>query len=635
VEDRLKRKLAAILYADVAGYSRLTGSDEDATHRTLAEYLDLIAATIGSAGGQVVHYAGDAVLAMYPAVIDAVSSAIDIQALLAERNQDVRDDQMVQFRIGINLGDIIEDRGDIYGDGVNVAARLESLADPGGICISRSVYDQVKSKLDLGYEFLGEQRVKNIAEPISVYRVLLAPEAAGVLIDARQAKSHRWQWIALAAIVVATLTGVVAWLQPWVPNIEPVSVGQMALPLPDKPSIAVLPFENISDDREQEFFADGMTEDLITDLSKISGLFVIARNSSFAYKGKAVEVRKVAEELGVRYVLEGSIRRVSDQVRINVQLIDALTGGHLWADRYDGELVHVFAFQDEVLRKVVVALSVKLKPEEHERLGREHAVTPESYDLFLHARSMLPTYLIDKDRLLRARQLFERVVEQAPDFPGGYAGLSRTYSLAVLRGSSPSPLEDAAKALKWAQTAWNIDEQFEMSASAMANALKVTGQPDKAISILREKQMSAPSDADAHAQLGMLLIWEGLAYDSIGHIDMAIRLNPDFDNPYLIYLALAHFALGEYETSISLLERNSDRGGPIDDAGLAIWAAAYSELARLDEAQEVTDRLFDAYPEFHLKKFWLLRLFVTSEDRNRLTETFKRAGLPEDRPYTR
>jgi TolB-like protein/Tfp pilus assembly protein PilF len=410
---------------------------------------------------------------------------------------------------------------------------------------------------------------------------------------------------------------------------------RMALPLPDKPSIAVLPFTNMSDDPQQEYFADGMTDDLITDLSKVSGLFIIARNSTFSYKGKSVKTRQVAEELGVRYVLEGSVRRAGDRVRINAQLIDALTGGHLWAERYDRNLRDIFALQDEVVKEVVSALAVTLKSGEQNRLRQKYALSPESYDLFSHARVMLSTYTSSNDRLLNARELFERVIEQSPSFPGGYAGLSETFSIAVLHGFSRSPLEDANEAFRWAQRAWEIDKEFGMSAAAMANAFQITGHSAKAIATLENMLISAASNAEAHAQLGRFLMWAGRADEAIAPIKTATRLNPEFGSPYLNYLGLVNFTLGKYEAVISAFEKNSSRGGPIDDAGLAAWATGYNELGRSEEAAMVANRLFEKYPGFHLRSFWLLRQYVKPEDRERLTEIFKRADLPEDRPWTR
>jgi TolB-like protein/class 3 adenylate cyclase len=369
-KEEFKRRLTAILSADVEGYSRLMREDEEATIRTLKTYRAAMRDLIRQYRGRVVDSPGDNILAEFASVLDAVNCAVEIQRELAERNSEVPETRRMQFRIGVNLGDIVEDGERIYGDGVNIAARIEGLAEAGGICISGTVYDQVKHKLGLEYEFQGEQTVKNIPEPIRAYRVLSYPGAAAHRVfKAKKAVGKTWRnvVVAIAAVLVIVVGALAIWYFHLRPSpMEVASVEKMAFPLPDKPSIAVLPFVNLSDDPKQEYFADGMTDDLITDLSKISGLFIIARNSTFTYKGKPVKVRQVAEELGVRYVLEGSVRRADDRVRINTQLIDATTGGHLWAERYDGNIGDVFALQDKITQKIVTALVVKLTPGEQE-----------------------------------------------------------------------------------------------------------------------------------------------------------------------------------------------------------------------------------------------------------------------------
>ena len=332
VEEHLPRKLVAILHADVVGYSRLASEDEDATHHRLRASLDLISKSVTSYHGRIINYAGDAALAMFEAVLDAVSCAAAIQRDLAILNQEVPDDRKVLFRIGVNLGDVIEDSGDIYGDGVNIAARIESLADPGGICISDAVRAAVGKKLGLDYEDMGEQKVKNIPEPVRTYKIIVAREKV-----------------------------------PVAPELE----------LPDKPSIAVLPFQNMSGDPEQEFFADGMAEEIITALSHYRWFFVIARNSSFTYKDSAVDVTRVGRELGVRYVLEGSVRKSGNRVRVTAQLIDAATGSHIWAERYDRELDDIFALQDEITETIVTSIEPEIGAFERERARRK---PPENLD---------------------------------------------------------------------------------------------------------------------------------------------------------------------------------------------------------------------------------------------------------------
>jgi len=476
--EREERRLAAILAADMVGYSRLMEADEIGTiARQKAHRKELIDPKLGEHNGRIVKTMGDGLLVEFASVIDAVQSAVTIQRAMEEREADVPEDRRIRYRVGINIGDIVIDGDDILGSGVNVAARLEGLAEPGGICIPRKVFHEVRNKLDVGYEFIGEQKVKNIETPVPVYRVLLAPSAVGSVIGERRRSRHRWRLGAVAAGGLALAVVVVAavWWRPWAPNVEPARLERMAFPLPEKPSIAVLPFENMSGDPEQDYFAEGLTRDLITDLSKVSGLFVIARNSTANYTDSSVNIGQVAEELGVRYILEGSVRHEGDEVRINTQLIDALTGSHQWAERYDGNLGDIFSLQDEIAIKVVSALAVKLKPGESNRLDEKYDLRPETYDLFLNAETLLSTYATDIGHLLKSRELFERVIEQADNFPGGYAGLSQTYSIAVMGGNSPSPAADAKEALRWARKAWEIDEQFEMSQLAMASAFHFSG----------------------------------------------------------------------------------------------------------------------------------------------------------------
>jgi TolB-like protein/class 3 adenylate cyclase len=426
--ERLPRKLAAILYADVAGYSRLTGEDEDGTHRRLSQYLDLISNTIEQHGGRVIHYAGDAVLAMFDAVVDALSCAAYLQQLLGSRNENLSDERKVEFRIGVNMGDVIEDRNDIYGEGVNVAARLEGLAKPGGICVSEAVRTAVGRKLPLEYEFLGEQEVKNISEPVRAYHARLRPGdelPAPRRISASSPPSPRRRGfmatMGILALVVAAVAGLIYW-QPWLSQENPGMVVQTTLPLPERPSIVVLPFSNLSDDSQQEYFADGMTDDLITDLSKISGLFVIARNSAFTYKGRNVNVQKVGDELGVKYVLEGSVRRSGDQVRINAQLIDANSGGHLWAERYDGSMTDVFALQDQVTRKIIAELAVKLTNVEQDVRERKGTINPRAYDTYLQGWEYYQRFTADD--FVKAIPLFESAVELDPGYGQAYAVLA-------------------------------------------------------------------------------------------------------------------------------------------------------------------------------------------------------------------
>ena len=411
----------------MVGYSRLMSVDEAGTLARQQAYLaEVIEPGIAEYRGRIVKTTGDGLLAEFPSVVDALRCAVNVQLATTEREAGLLAERRIAYRSGINLGDILGEGDDIFGDGVNIAARLEGLAEPGGICISRTVFNQVKGKVASGFEDLGEHQVQNIPEPLHVYRVQMEPEAAGA-VNGKAPRPATWKWIAAAGVaaVLVAVGGLGFWLEPWQERVEPAAVGKMAFPLPDKPSIAVLPFANMSDDPSQEYFADGMTEDLITDLSKVSGLFVIARNSTFAYKGKPHDVRRVAEELGIRYVLEGSVRRAGDQVRINAQLIDATTGGHLWAERYDGSLSDVFGLQDRITRKIVTVLAVQLTSGEQAVAARKETENTEAYDTFLKGWAQ---YLRQRPKSFRqAIALFEKAAELDPEYSRVYAALAATY----------------------------------------------------------------------------------------------------------------------------------------------------------------------------------------------------------------
>ena len=635
----MERRLAAILALDMVSYGRLMATDEAGTlARQKRHKIELIDPRIAEYGGRVFKTTGDGLLAEFPSVVDAVRCAVMIQ--LAMQEQEVASPELnrITYRIGVNLGDIVAEDGDIYGNGVIVAARLEALAEPGGICVSRTVVDHVRGRVASDFEGLGAQSVKNLPEPIHVFRVRMMPEVAReTMISAR--KERLWKSPVIAVPVVGLVlmiaaVAIIAW-QNWSSDLEPASVARMAFPLPDKPSIAVLPFFNLSADPEQEYFADGITNDLITDLSKFKNLFVIAANSTFIYKGKPVKAQTVAEDLGVRYVLEGSVQRIGNILRINAQLIDAVSGHHLWAERYDHDIENLFALQNEVVDQVVSALSVELEAGERHSPIPTDLLDPESYELFLHARTTLPAYFADNDDLREARQLFERVIERAPDFSGGYAGLSLAHALAVMRGYTRTPDEDGNKALELARKALKLDPEYEFALLAMANALQAVGQTEDAIAILNKLVRASPSNADAHARLGLLLIWAGRAKEATEPLKTAIRLNPYVGSPYLGLLGLASFTLGQYDAAIAEYEKNSSRGGPIDDAGLAVWTASYNEAGRSAEAATIMARLINRYPGFHLRSFWLSHNFAQAEDREHLIEILRRASIPMDRPFTR
>ena len=426
--DGTKRKLTAILIADVKGYSRLMEDNEEDTVRTVTAYRDFMTGLIQKQNGRVVDAKGDNLLAEFPSVVDAVRCAVEIQKEIRVKNSDLPENRKMEWRIGINLGDVITEGDTIYGDGVNIAARLEGLAEGGGICISGTAFDQVKNKLDLGFENLGKHAVKNISEPVRLYRVLMEPESSGSLIYKRRKDDPRHRrratFISLF-ILIAAIAVFATWYFYQRKDIEPASIEKMSFSLPDRPSIAVLPFKNLSGDREQESLADGITENIITSLSKTPKMFVIASNSVFTYKGKSVKVQQVAEEMGVRYVLEGSLQKTGDRLRINAQLIDAIEGHHLWADRYDRNLKDIFALQDDITKELLTALQVKLTTGEQARVNGKGTDNLEAYLKLLQGREHYRRGT--KEDNILAKRIFEEVIALDPKYAIAYRFLSGTY----------------------------------------------------------------------------------------------------------------------------------------------------------------------------------------------------------------
>src|SRR5262245_41189024 len=525
----MERKLAAILSADVEGYSRLMGDDEAGTVRTVTQYRDLIAAAVARHGGRVVDAPGDNVLAEFTSVVGAVQSAVDIQRDLGSLNAALPRPRQMWFRIGINLGDVIVEGERLYGDGVNIAARLEGLAEGGGICLSGTAYDQVEGKLPFGYEFLGEQTVKNIARPVRVYRLRLDSRPSR-REPARKRSDNRRLLVGVFG-AVAILMVLVAWAG-WRWLRTPESAG---LPLPDRPSLAVLPFANLSKDPTQEYFSDGVTEDLITGLSKVSGLFVIARNSVFTYKGKPVKVREVGRDLGVRYVLEGGVQRAGSRVRITAQLVDTTTGYHIWAERYDREVNDIFALQDEVTQHIVRAMAVKLTDAEKTRPNRTPTGVPEAYDLVLRGHE-------ERKRATRegndeARRLFVKALDLDPDYASAYAGLSWTH-LQSWQFVWSTDRESLERARELAERAMALDSTLVDAHHLLGQVYLWRKEHDHAIAQAERAVALAPNGADGYETLAEILGWSGRPEDSIRLMRQAMRLNPRY--PFFYLWTLGH-----------------------------------------------------------------------------------------------
>ncbi len=534
--QEIKRKLVAILSADVKGYSRLMGEDEEATLRTLNAYKEVMGSLIQQHRGRVVGTAGDSVLADFGSVVDAVQCAVEIQQVLRAKNAVVPENRRMEFRIGINLGDVIEEGDTIYGDGVNIAARLEGLAEAGGICISESAYQQIENKLPLRYEYLGEHEVKNIAKPVRVYCARIEADAGpSRLGKEKKPAQKRLPKAALAIIAVVVIAGLVALyqfvLRPSPSKTEVASKEKMTFPLPDVPSIAVLPFVNMSEDPKQEFLCDGMTEAIITALSKVPRMVVIARNSTFTYKGKPVKVKQVSEDLGVRYVLEGSLQRSGDRLRITAQLIDALTGNHLWAERYDRDLKDIFALQDEITIRVLNGIRVKLTTGGEVSMSQKYAEKyyrgKQGLDCYLklmEASGYLQRFNIQDNNM--ARRMVEEAIAMCPENPMGYMYLGWVYYVDYFVGNTKSPQQPLEKGIELAQKALAMDDSLAGPHGLLCALYTAKREYDKAIAEGERGVALNPGGTSELVNYAASLCYAGRPEEAIQLFQKAIRLNP-------------------------------------------------------------------------------------------------------------
>jgi len=624
-QEGFKRKLTAILSADVIGYSRLMRDSEEATVRDLAAHRVVLTEIIQQHHGRVVDSPGDNILAEFASVVDAVNCAIKIQEEIRKSNTDNPEDRRMEFRIGINLGDVIEEEGRIYGDGVNIAARVEGIAAAGGIAISGTVYEHIKDKLSLGYHYLGEQNVKNIPEPVEIYQLLTEPADAGKMIDEKKPKTMKWRWVTSGAIalIILVVGAIIIWHYYFRAQIESASLEKMAFPLPDKPSIAVLPFENISGDPEQEYFSDGITEDLITDLSKISGLFVIARNSVFIYKGRTIKIAEVGRELGVRHVLEGSVRKANGRVRITAQLVDATTQGHLWAERYDRDLKDIFALQDEVTQKIVAALAVKLTEDEQERLVRKYTENMEAYDSFLQGMELIHHHT--KEANIQARQMYKRAIDLDPKFAAAYALLGLTYSQEWSHGWSQNP-QALERAFELAQAAIALDNSLPFGHAILGEIYLWKKHYEKAVAEQEKAIALSPSDADLISGLGGILNWAGRPEEAIELVKKAMRLNPMYQTEYLWNLGHAYFLRGRYGEAIETLKRARDRNPEYLPVHVYL-SASYINQGQQKEARAEAAEASMLSPQTSMEA-WKQRLpYKNQAVLERLIDSLRKAGF--------
>ncbi|OLB07906.1 MAG: adenylate/guanylate cyclase domain-containing protein [Candidatus Rokuibacteriota bacterium] len=615
----VQRRLAAILSADVKGYSRLMGEDEVATVRTLTAYREVMAALIRERSGRVVDATGDNVLAEFASVVDALECAVELQRELKSRNAQLPAPRRLEFRIGINLGDVIVEGERIYGDGVNIAARVEGLAEPGGISISGAVYDQVKKKLALTYEPRGEHVVKNIREPVRVYRVLGEPEPTGpgpriTRIVGRLAWRRATLLLGLVLLVAAGGAAVWSLYSRWRPP---------GFELPDRPSVAVLPFENMSGDAGQEYFGDGITEDLITGLSKLSGLFVIARNSVFAYKGRAVKPAQVSRELGVRYVLEGSVRKAGNRVRITAQLVDAATGYHVWAERYDRDLKDVFALQDEVTQKIVGVLAVKLTAPEKDRLGRAPTRNVEAYDYVL--RGLEYHRRTTKEANAEARKMFARAVELDPEYAMAYSAMGWTHLQAWQLQWSRDP-ETLQRAFELAQKAIVRDDSLAGPHDLLGQVYLWKKEHERAIAQAERAVALAPNNADSYETLAEVLAWSGRADEAIEDIKQAMRLDPQYPFFYLWTLGHAYYLTGRSDEAIATFRKLLARNPNFVPAH-AFLAVLYGERGLEEDARSEWAAAERLSPQASVESLRQRMPYKNEKDLERVLAAMRKGGL--------
>src|SRR5271169_1201771 len=623
-----KRKLAAILHADVAGFSRLMGEDEAGTHRALGELRRAVDPLIAAHGGRIVGTAGDSLLADFASVVDALSCAVEMQRAARGINDALPPERRLELRIGVNLGDVIIDGDDIFGDGVNIAARIEALAQPGTVCISQTVYDQVRNKLDLDYRPLGSHRVKNIAEPVRAY-------AVGVAAATPRPRRGRRPLLAAVAIAALIAAGLAAWaLYPgagWEllglgPAPKPVEVATLAAParLAGRPSVAVFPFKNLSGDAGQDFFSDGITEDVLTALGRFSNLLVIAKSASFPFKGSNAPPAEIGRLLDARYLLEGSIRRAGDRVRVNVELTEAVTGLHVWSETYDSEVKDIFAVQDDIAKRVVGAAAVKLTRFEQERVLAKPTDKLAAYEHVLRGRDLFSHTTRENND--EASELFQRAIDLDPNYAEAYAALGGSHYEAVISGWSEFREEELERAEALAQKALALDPATTRAYRLLADIDLFRKRYDLALGQLDRALEINPSDADNYAHRGSISVWAGKAADGLPWLEGALR----FDRASgftAARLCMAYYLLRRYGEAVDACDRALalDPGRNTQMLAHPTLAAAYAELGRQQDADGERAIVAHLWPFLDARIF--AEQFGTQEARDHMLEGLKKAGF--------
>ncbi|CAN7257540.1 tetratricopeptide repeat protein [Ensifer sp. ENS07] len=627
----MERRLAAVLIADVVGYSRLSRLDEEGTRlRFQSDLGDILEPLFREHHGRLVKTMGDGLLVEFRSVVDATQCAVEIQRRKAEAEADkAPDGERLDFRIGINLGDIIVEGDDIHGDGVNIADRVQGLAEPGGIAISGTAYDQVSSKLKVGFASLGQQTVKGLAEPIRVYRVLLDPGAAGRTVVEKPRRNAAWVKGSVVGLVAIALSTAVAWWQPWTWIGQEGMAQRFAYPLPDQPSVAVLPFINVSGDSDHDHLAEGLTDDLITELSKVSGLFVIARHSVFALKGSTDKIQDVAAELGVHYVLEGTLQRADQRLRINVKLIDAMSGLSLWAERYDRQYADLFAVQDDVIGKIIAALEVKLSEGERDQLARIPTDNLEAYDNYMRAEQQGLIWR-DVDTYRQTLSYYQRAIDLDPKFADAHAGIARV-AVDVWRNDY-NYLWSAAVARKIAYDAagqaLKLDANNARAHTVLALLQLVDGRPLEAKESALRAVSAQPGDAEALANLALILAQTGEHEQALDDIERALRLDPSPSSSLQLLSGIVYYTTRHLEKAIPLIEA-AGASLPKAEAVREYLASAYAQRGDQQSAAAEADELLKLFPDTNLSYYGYLYDYWREEDLYRHLFGLRVAGIPE------
>jgi adenylate cyclase len=627
-----QRKLTAILSADVAGYSRLMQDDEAVTVRTLEAYKRIISDLVTQHRGRVVDSPGDNLLAEFASVVDAVQCAVAVQKELQARNAELPENRKMLFRIGVNLGDVIEEGERIYGDGVNIAARLESLADPGGICVSKTAFDQIETKLPFGYEFLGEQPVKNTAKPVGTYRVLMEPRVTVARPKANAPKVPLWRHktvLASAMVVLVAIICVGVWnFYLHTPTIEPASKEKMAFTLPEKPSIAVLPFKNLSGEADQEFLADGITESIIGAISRVSELFVIASNSVFTYKGKPLKVQTVGEELGVHNILEGTVQKAGNHLRVNVQLIDATTGRHLWSEKYDREVRDLFSVQDDISKQILTALRVSLVEGEQERVWARGTNNIEAYFKFLKAYDTFKSF--NKRNMILTRGICEEGIGIDPSYEQLYSlmGVSHLIDVWFSWGESPQlSIEKSEAALR---KGISLNPQSDFAYANLGHLYLMQERHDEAV-VAGEKSVALNPNGDFNMTLlGITFNYVRRYEEAITLFKEAQRRNPYCPAWYIHNMGNSYRGLGRWNEAIAECQRALARK-PDHFPALTNLAHIYGAAGRLEEGRGVVKEILRINPEYCIEKTSLP--YKYKADAEAIKEDMRKVGIP-DKPFS-